>query len=94
MIQIIQNNEQWLISGDVVFANASKLLSESLGLNFMQLTVIDFAQVTDVDTSAISLMLEWERRANAQKASIQYINLSPNLLSLTTLYGVDEIIAH
>lgn len=94
MIQINQNNEQWLISGDVVFANASKLLSESLGLNFMQLTVIDFAQVTDVDTSAISLMLEWERRANAQKAIIKYINLSPNLLSLTTLYGVDEIIAH
>ncbi|MBC7787055.1 MAG: STAS domain-containing protein [Methylophilaceae bacterium] len=93
MTQIIQNNEQWLLSGDVVFANASMLLSESIALNFTQPTTIDFKEVTDVDTSAISLILEWERRAKVEKASIKFINFPQNLVSLAKLYGVDEIIA-
>lgn len=92
MAQIIQKNEQWQLSGDVVFANASALLSESMALSFTNHTVVDFAQVTDVDTSAISLMLEWDRRAKAEKAIVKFINFPHNLISLAELYDVKEII--
>jgi phospholipid transport system transporter-binding protein len=55
--------------------------------------VIDFSQVTDIDTSAISLMMEWKRRAEKEKQSIKFVNLPANLNSLTQLYGVDELIS-
>ena len=92
MAQIIQNNEQWLISGDVVFANASKLLIESTALSFTHTAIVDFAKVTDVDTSAISLMLEWDRRAKSEKVNVKFTNFPPNLVTLAKLYGVEEII--
>ena len=55
-------------------------------------TTIDFAQVTDIDTSAISLILEWKRRAQKENKPLKFVNLPANLVSLTQLYGVSELI--
>lgn len=92
MAQIIQQGQLWKVGGEVVFSNASALLEATAAFDNTQPTVIDFAQVTNVDTSAISLMLEWQRRATAVQSSVSFVNLSPNLLSLANLYGVEEII--
>ena len=92
MAQIIQQGHRWKIGGEVVFSNASALLKTTTAFDNSQPIIIDFAQVTNVDTSAISLMLEWQRRAAAVQSSASFVNLSPNLLSLANLYGVEEII--
>ncbi len=93
MAQIIQQGQRWFISGDVVFNNASHLLETSIGFDLAGPIVIDLEQVTDVDTSAVSLMLEWTRRAIAANTHVTFVNLSPNLISLANLYGVTEFIA-
>jgi phospholipid transport system transporter-binding protein len=54
--------------------------------------VIDLAGVQAVDSSALSLMLEWTRRAAARKVAISFANLGPSLSSLIDLYGVSDII--
>lgn len=92
MAQIIQQGQHWRIGGEVVFSTASALLETTVSFDNTQPTIIDFAQVTNADTSAISLMLEWQRRATAAQSSISFVNLSPNLLSLANLYGVEEMI--
>ena len=90
--QITQTDNRWIISGDVVIGTVSSLLTASKSLVFKADTIIDFAQVSDIDTSTISLILEWKRRAQKEKQTIKLANMSDNLTSLTELYGVTELI--
>jgi phospholipid transport system transporter-binding protein len=92
MSQVSQIDNHWMVSGDVVIATAGSLLAASKNLAFKADTTIDFAQVTDIDTSTISLILEWKRRAKRENQNIVLINLPDNLKSLSQLYGVDELI--
>ena len=53
---------------------------------------IDFAQVTGVDSSAVALLLEWRRQAQARGKTLAFVNLPANLLALAKLYGVADLI--
>jgi len=92
MFNITQQANHWHVSGDLLMNNASKLLDLSEKLEMSEVTVVDFSAVTDVDTSALSLMLEWQRRAEASNCQISFSNISDNLISLAELYGVTEFI--
>ncbi|HEY4679629.1 MAG TPA: STAS domain-containing protein, partial [Candidatus Angelobacter sp.] len=54
--------------------------------------VVDFSRVTTVDSSAVSLMLEWSRQFNSNSTKISFIHLSQSLRSLAELYGVIDLI--
>jgi phospholipid transport system transporter-binding protein len=53
---------------------------------------IDFSAITGVDSSAVALLLEWRRQAQARGKHLAFVNLPPNLLALAQLYGVAELI--
>jgi len=53
---------------------------------------IDFAKVTEVDSSAVALLLEWRREAQRRAKSLSFVNLPANLMALAALYGVDDLI--
>jgi phospholipid transport system transporter-binding protein len=53
---------------------------------------IDFANVTDIDSSAVALMLHWRREAEKLGKALRYVHLPANLQSLAELYGVDSLI--
>jgi phospholipid transport system transporter-binding protein len=53
---------------------------------------IDFSAITGVDSSAVALLLEWRRQAQARGKHLDFVNLPPNLLALAQLYGVAELI--
>ncbi len=88
MAAIIQNENHWDVAGDIAMDNANELLVSSQRLTLNDQAVIDFSEVGEVDTSAVSLMLEWQRRAVAENKKITFVNLPKNLTSLTALYGV------
>jgi phospholipid transport system transporter-binding protein len=92
MAQITQAGNGWSLTGEVVIDTVSALLETSKALPITANTKIDFSGVTNIDTSTISLILEWKRRAQKENQSIQFVSLPANLNSLTQLYGVAEII--
>jgi phospholipid transport system transporter-binding protein len=92
MAQITQAGSGWNLSGEVVINTASALLEASKLLMLGPNTNIDFSGVTNIDTSTISLIFEWKRRAQKENQSIKFVNLPANLNSLTQLYGVNEMI--
>ena len=92
LANITQTDNRWNISGDVVIGTVPSLLLASKALPIATNTMIDFANVTDIDTSTISLILEWKRRAKKENQPIKFVNLPANLNSLTQLYGVAELI--
>jgi phospholipid transport system transporter-binding protein len=92
MAQLTQIDNRWNISGDVVIGTVPAILASSKSLPIAVDTMVDFAKVNNIDTSAISLILEWKRRAQQEKQALKFVNLPANLISLTQLYGVAELI--
>ncbi|MFZ5541796.1 MAG: STAS domain-containing protein [Pseudomonadota bacterium] len=52
----------------------------------------DLSAVREVDSSAVALLLAWQREAQARGARLVLSGLPPALKSLAELYGVDELI--
>lgn len=72
--------------------NANVLLVESKALPLLEGAQVDFSQVVEVDTAAVSLMLEWRRRAVAESKALSFVNFPASLTSLAALYGVADLI--
>ena len=53
---------------------------------------IDFAEVTEVDSSAVALTLEWQRLAARNNILLRLLNLPAAMLNLSKLYGVSELV--
>ena len=92
MVAIVQEGNRWQISGDLIINNITQVLNASKALSFTNPAQLDFSKVTDVDTSAVSLILELKRRANAEKVELSLVNVPENLISLMQLYGVNAFI--
>ena len=92
MTAITQNENRWDVTGDIEMDKANTLLKLSEALVLSDQAVVDFAKVVEVDTSAVSLMLEWQRRAKAESKQISFVNLPKSLTSLTALYGVADLV--
>jgi phospholipid transport system transporter-binding protein len=73
-------------------ANVTGVLAEGAGLFQGSDVLVDLSGVTEVDSSAVSLLLEWRRQAFAAKRRIVYVNLPSNLKSLADLYGVSDLL--
>ena len=92
MTQITQIDNRWNLNGDVVIGTAKSILTNSETLLFGTDTVVDFEQVDDIDTTAVSLILEWKRRAIKENKALRFTTLPVNLSSLIQLYGVEDLI--
>ncbi len=92
MTNITQQANQWHVSGDVLMDNANAILNQSNAFEMAGDLEVDFSAVTDVDTAALSLVMEWQRRALASNCKISFVHLPENLNSLAALYGVADFI--
>lgn len=89
---IERDGERYRLVGPVTFGNVSDVLDDGERQFTGPRAVVDFAGVTDADSSALSLMLEWQRRANRRGAKIAFVNLGEGIESLMALYGVADLI--
>jgi phospholipid transport system transporter-binding protein len=48
--------------------------------------------ITEVDSSAVSLLLEWKREALRRKGQLLFANIPQKLQTLLMLYGISEFI--
>ena len=80
------------VQGPVNLENAVALLEQGNGLFTAAQVTLDLGAVTEVDSAALSLLLEWRREAARNGRTIRYLNLPANLRSLAGLYGVAELI--
>ncbi len=93
MTKLKLQDNQWHVSGEILMDNANAVLEESNALNVMEDLQINLSQVTDVDTAALSLLMEWQRRAQAAGKKVSFTHLPESLMSLAKLYGVADFIS-
>lgn len=84
------------VSGHMTLATATKVAGELFD-GGMQMSrgdrlVVDLAQVAAVDSSAVSVLLQWSRQARERNVELTFINLPANLCSLAKLYDVAEVL--
>jgi len=87
-------NGRCSVQGPITLERVVALLAQGNGLFTAPQVTVDFAAVTEVDSAALSLLLEWRREAGRNGRSIRYLNLPANLKSLADLYGVTELLGN
>ncbi len=82
-----------MVTGDITFVTVMDFLAESLPLlkqckelNF------DFSNVKEVDSSALSLLIEWRKYAKRHNKPITFQELPQKLESIAAVSGVEKII--
>ncbi len=95
MIQ--RESDRIIISGPLTLDTAREMSGALFSMDAQQggqqEMVVDLAQVDAVDSSAVSVLLQWSRQARDHNVKISFINLPPNLHSLAKLYDVAEVLA-
>lgn len=89
---LAREGDKLKLTGHVTVDSVRALL-EQAAPQLAEVKVIDMSGVTDVDSSAVSLMLEWQREAaRRNNAGVRFENLPQNIRSLADLYGVADLI--
>ena len=81
------------VSGPITMRNVTAVLAESAEKISGAHVVIDLSGVTEVDSAAVSPLLEWRRGAAKANRTVGFENIPPNLVTLAELYGVSDLIA-
>jgi phospholipid transport system transporter-binding protein len=51
---------------------------------------IDMSTLQTIDSSAVAVMLAWQRQAQSLNRSLQFTGVPPSLTSLISLYGLTD----
>lgn len=89
---ILRDGDKLSVQGPVTIGTVVAVIAQGVALFDRDNLVIDLAQVSEVDSSAISMLLEWQREAERNKRKLRFTNMPKNLQSLARLYGVSELI--
>jgi phospholipid transport system transporter-binding protein len=77
----------------IINSNAASLLRDGEAAIHAGDFSFDLSAVQRCDSSAVALLLAWQRVAHAQGRPLELHGIPASLHSLATLYGVDPLIA-
>jgi phospholipid transport system transporter-binding protein len=81
-----------LLSGPVTLGNVARLLEEGRRHLLEGAGTVDLAEVTELDSSALALLLAWLREAKAAGRAVAFANLPEALRTIARLYGVEDLL--
>ena len=76
----------------LIFDNAQAALTQGCAALAAGETEFDLGGVKAADSTALALMLAWQRRAQAQGRALKFLNVPANVDALAKLYGVDGLL--
>jgi len=89
---IVHDGDRFRIEGPVTLRSATALLARGRQLFVEPRTRIDLSTVTEVDSAALAVLMQWLREARSQRREIVYLNLPESVKSLGKLYGILELL--
>ncbi len=81
-----------VLSGPVTLANVAQVLEEGRRHLAEGAGTVDLAEVTELDSSALALLLAWLREAKAAGRTLAFANLPASLQTIARLYGVQDLL--
>jgi phospholipid transport system transporter-binding protein len=89
---IRREGQRMKLSGAVTLANVARLLEEGRRHVEEGVKSVDLAEVNEMDSALLALLLAWLRDARARGASLEFENPPQALRTIARLYGVDELL--
>jgi phospholipid transport system transporter-binding protein len=89
---LLSEGDRLRIAGSVTIHNVAAVVEQGVALFDRGGEIIDLSQVEDVDSSAVSMLLEWQREAARRRRRIDFVNMPEKLTSLVRLYDLFELI--
>ena len=89
---IRREGRRMMVSGPVTLANVALLLDEGRRHLDEGVRTVDLAEVTEMDSSLLALMLAWLRDAKSRSREIAFANPPESLRTIARLYGVDGLL--
>ena len=80
------------LSGPVTLANVAELLEQGRKHLDEGVQTVDLAEVTELDSALLALLLSWLREAKSRNRELAFANLPPALSTIARLYGVDGLL--
>lgn len=81
-----------VVSGAVTLANVALVLEEGYAQIQAGASAVDLAEVTELDSSLLAMLLAWLREARRLGRGLDIANLPEGLATIARLYGVDELL--
>ena len=81
-----------LVSGAVTLGNVAALLEEGRRYIGDGVQTIDLAEVSEMDSALLALLLAWLREAKRRDAALSFTRLPEGLTTIARLYGVAELL--
>jgi phospholipid transport system transporter-binding protein len=78
------------LEGRIDMDSVPGLLADAAGQIGAGVTEIDLSDVTEADSAALALLLEWRRQAAIVGNDVKIRNLPGGLAALADLYGVQK----
>ena len=89
---IRRDGERIVVSGAVTLANVAAALEEGYSQIRAGANAVDLAEVTELDSSLLAMLLAWLREARRLGRSLAVANLPEGLATIAKLYGVVELL--
>lgn len=81
-----------VVSGGVTLANVARVLEEGYAQIRDGAEAVDLAEVTELDSSLLALLLAWLREAQRLGRKLEFANLPQGLDTIARVYGVVELL--
>ncbi len=89
---IRREGDSLILEGPVTLDTVPGLVAAAEEHLWQGARVVDFRTVTEVDSAAVALALEWLRRSAESRSGLRLANLPAPMLNLAKLYGVSELL--
>lgn len=86
-------NQKIVVQGHATIDNVTALTRQGLPLLSGSACTVDLSQLTEVDSTVISMFLEWSRAAQKMGCTLCFINMPSSVAGLIQLYGMTELIS-
>lgn len=90
---IARDGERMIVSGAVTLASVATLLEQGRAQILQGARVVDLAGVTELDSSALAMLLAWLREARSRNRELAFAGFPEGLTAIARLYGVDGLLA-
>ena len=89
---VLSEGDRLGVRGSITIHNVVAVVEQGVALFDQGGKTIDLSQLQDVDSSAVSMLLEWQREAASRNHGITFVNVPEKLKSLLRLYNLFELV--
>jgi phospholipid transport system transporter-binding protein len=81
-----------LLEGPLTFETVPELVTAGEEHFRQGAGLVDLSKVTEIDSAAVALALEWVRQAERAGVALRLIHVPASMQNLASLYGVSELL--